>query len=231
MGELHLEIVAERLRREFGLEVRTGAPQVLLHETITQPAGGESTFERTLEDDQEVFGHVAVRVAPLPRGAGYRFRLSEEASALPFMRGELLLRVEEGAREAADSGVLDGYPLQDLEVVVTGATWREGASKAFAYKVAAAGAVRAAASGAGPLLLEPIMRVEVVVPVDNLGEILGGLDQRRARILDVSERGSAAKVIACEAPLRRMFGYATDLRSRTKGRAVFTMSFDRFDAL
>jgi elongation factor G len=231
MGELHLEIVAERLRREFGLEVRTGAPQVLMHETITVPAAGEGTFERTLEDDEEVFGHVAVQVSPLARGTGYRFRLSGEAAALPFMRGELLNRVEEGAREAADSGVLDGYPLQDLEVVVTGATWREGASKAFAYKVAAAGAVRTAASRAGPLLLEPLMRVEVALPVENLGEILGGLDQRRARILDVSERGSAVKVISCEAPLRRMFGYATDLRSRTKGRAVFTMTFDRYDSV
>jgi elongation factor G len=125
---------------------------------------------------------------------------------------------------------VDGYPLQDLEVVVTGGTWREGSSRAFAYKIAAAGAVRDAARRAGALLLEPLMRVEVVVPVEHLGEILGGLDQRKARILDVSDRGGAAKVIACEAPLRRMFGYATELRSRTKGRAVFTMHFDRFDA-
>ena len=229
MGELHLEIVAERLRREFGLEVRTGHPQVLMRETITAEAGGEAIFERTL-DDEEVFGHVAVRVAPLPRGAGYRFRVSDEAQALPFVHGEARQMIEEGAREAADAGVVDGYPLQDLEVVVTGGTWREGSSRAFAYKIAAAGAVRDAARHAGALLLEPLMRVEVVVPVEHLGEILGGLDQRKARILDVSDRGGAAKVIACEAPLRRMFGYATELRSRTKGRAVFTMHFDRFDA-
>ncbi len=230
MGELHLEIVAERLRREFGLDVRTGQPQVLLHETVTAPGAGESTFERTLEDDQKVFGQVSVRVAPLPRGAGYRYRLSDEARALPFLHGEVAAFVEEGSREAADAGVLAGYPLQDVEVTVTGATWREGASRPFAYKVAAAGAVREAAARAAPILLEPIMTVEVVVPVEHLGEILGGLDQRRGRVLDVVDRGSATKVITAEAPLRRMFGYATELRSRTRGRAAFTMRFGRFDA-
>jgi elongation factor G len=230
MGELHLEIVAERLRREFGLEVRTGQPQVLMHETITAPAEGEATFERVMEEDEEVFGQVTIRLAPLARGTGYRFRVAPEVAALPFVRGEVNRLIEEGAREAADTGVLDGYPLQDLEVTITGATWREGASRPFAYKVATASAVRAAAVKASPILLEPIMEIEVVVPAENLGEILGGLDQRKARILDVTDRGTTTKVIACEAPLRRMFGYATDLRSRTKGRAVFSMHFARFDA-
>jgi elongation factor G len=230
MGELHLDIVAERLRREFGLEVRTGQPQVLMHETITAEATAEATFQRTLEEDEEAFGQVSVRVAPQPRGAGYRFRVAEAARPLPFLHGEALAMIEEGAREAADAGVLAGYPLQDLAVELTGASWREGASKAFAYKVATATAVRNAASRAAPILLEPVMTVEVVVPVEHLGEILGGLDQRKGRILDVSDRGSATKVITAEAPLRRMFGYATELRSRTKGRAAFSMRFARFDA-
>jgi elongation factor G len=234
MGELHLEIVAERLRREFGLEVRTGQPQVLMREAITAEAGGEGTFDRTIQEGDRlhpVFGQVQVRVAPLARGAGNAFRLAPEVEALPFVHGEVREMLEQGAREAADSGVVDGYPLQDVAVTVTGATWREGASRPFAYKVAAAAAVRNAAVQAGPVLLEPLVRVEVVVPVEHLGEILGGLDQRRGRVLDVSDRGATEKVIDCEAPLRRMFGYATELRSRTKGRAVFTMEFDRYDAV
>jgi elongation factor G len=169
-------------------------------------------------------------VAPLPRGHGFRFRLGPEAVALTFLREETRQMIEEGAREGADAGVLEGYPLQDLEVTLTGATWREGASKPFAYKIAAADAVRGAASKAGPVLLEPFMRLEVVVPGEHLGEVIGSLDRRRGTILEVSDRGTAVKVIECQGPLRTMFGYATELRSLTQGRAVFTMRFDRFDA-
>ncbi|HET8725208.1 MAG TPA: elongation factor G [Anaeromyxobacteraceae bacterium] len=228
MGELHLEIVAERLRREFNLEVRTGEPQVLLRETLTSAASGEGRFERSLEEE-EIFGQATVRVAPLPRGAGYRFGVAPEARALPFLRGETLEMAAAGAQEAAETGVLEGHPLQDVEVTLTGATWKEGASRPFAYKVAVADAVRDAASRAGPVLLQPIMRTEVVLPAENLGEVLGSLDRRQGSILDVSDRGEAVKVIQGEAPLRRMFGYATELRSLTQGRAVFTMRFDRFD--
>ncbi len=230
MGELHLEIVAERVRREFGLQVRTGQPQVLMRETLTAEATGAGTFARQI-DDAPVFGHVEVRVGPLPRGGGYRFSIAPEAAALPFLREETRRLIEEGAREAAEGGVLEGYTLQDVEVVLTGATWREGESKPFAYKVAAADAVREAAARARPVLLEPIVRVEVVTPGEHLGDVLAGLDQRRGTILDVTDRGAAVKVIAGEAPLRRMFGYATELRSATQGRAIFTLRFDRFDAV
>jgi elongation factor G len=230
MGELHLEIVAERLRREFGLAVRTGQPQVLLREALTATAEGEGTFRREIEDEP-VFGRVTVRVAPLPRGSGSRFRLAPEVEALPFLREEVRRLVEEGAREAAEGGVLEGWTLQDVDVEVTGLEWREGESRPFAYKVAAADAVRAAAARAGPVLLEPIVRLEVLTPADTLGAVMNGLDARRGTILDVAERGAVAKVVQCEAPLRRMFGYATELRSATQGRAVFTMRFDRFDAL
>jgi elongation factor G len=230
MGELHLEIVAERLRREFGLAVRTGQPQVLMRETLTAEAAGEGTFEREIEEE-EVFGRVAVRVGPLPRGGGFRFRFAPEADALPFLREETRRLVEEGAREAAEGGVLEGYTLQDVDVLVTALEWREGASRPFAYKVAAADAVRAAAARARPVLLEPIVRVEVVTPGESLGAVMNGLDARRGTIVDVADRGAAVKVVECEAPLRRMFGYATELRSATQGRAVFTMRFDRFDAV
>jgi elongation factor G len=229
MGELHLDIVAERLRREWKLQVRTGQPQVLLKETLTGEAAGEATFERAL-DDEEIFGQVAVRVGPLPRGGGFRFSVAPEAAALPFLREETRRMIEDGAREAAEGGVLEGHPLQDVQVVLTGAAWREGASKPFAYKVAAGEAVRSAAARARPALLEPIMRIEVLVPGEFLGSVIGSLDQRKGTILDVADRGAATKVIEAEAPLRRMFGYATDLRSLTQGRALFTMRFDRFDA-
>jgi elongation factor G len=228
MGELHLEIVGERLRREFGLSVRTGLPQVLLRETLTGQAAGESTFERTI-DEARVFAHVGVRVAPLPRGGGFLFRIAPEIASLPFLREELRELIEAGAREAAEGGALEGHPLQDVEVVLAAATWREGSSRPFAYKVATADAVRDAASRAGPVLLEPIARLEVVSPEEHLGEVIGGLHKRKGTVLDVSDRGAAVKAILCEAPLRRMFGYATELRSVTQGRASFTMSFDRFD--
>ncbi|GAO02925.1 elongation factor G [Anaeromyxobacter sp. PSR-1] len=228
MGELHLDIVAERLRREFGLAVRTGQPQVLLRETLSAEAAAEATFERRLEDE-EIYGHVSVAVGPLPRGGGFRFDLSPEAAALPFLRPEVRRMAEDGAREAAEAGALEGHPLQDVRVTLTGATWREGASKPFAYKVAAADAVRIAAGKARPVLLEPLMRVEIVLPSEHLGEVIGSLDRRKGTVLDVADRGEAVKVITCEAPLRRMFGYATELRSATQGRALFTMRFDRFD--
>jgi len=230
MGELHLEIVAERIRREFGLAVRTGEPQVVMRETLTAEATGEGTFRREIED-APVFGNVSVRIGPLPRGGGWRFGFSPEADALPFLREETRRMIEEGAREAAEGGVLEGYTLQDVEVVVDGATWREGESKPFAYKVAAADAVRDAAARAKPVLLEPIVRVEIVVPGEHLGDVIAGLDKRKGAILDVADRGAAVKVLQSEAPLRRMFGYATELRSATQGRAVFTMRFDRFDAV
>ena len=230
MGELHLEIVAERLRREFHLPVRTGQPQVLMRETLTAEANGVGTFEREIEE-APVFGRVTARVSPLPRGGGLRVRWAPETEALPFLREETRRLVEEGAREAAEGGVLEGYTLQDVEVTITGAEWREGASKPFAYKVAAADAVRAAAKEARPVLLEPIVRLEVLTPGESLGAVMNGLDARRGTILDVADRGTATKVIECEAPLRRMFGYATELRSATQGRAVFTMRFDRFDAV
>ncbi len=230
MGELHVDIVAERLRREFGLPVRTGQPQVLMREALTAEADGEGTFQREIEDE-EVFGHVAVRVRPLPRGGGYRFSIAPAAAALPFLREETRRMIEEGAREAAEGGVLEGYTLQDVEVVLRAATWREGESKPFAYKVAAADAVRAAAAKGRPILLEPVVRLEILTPGESIGEVISGLDQRKGTILDVSDRGTAVKIVRCEAPLRRMFGYATELRSATQGRAVFTMRFERFDSV
>ena len=232
MGELHLEIVAERLRREFGLQVRTGQPQVLMRETLTAEAEGEGTFEREI-DDAPVFGHVdgAGRAAAARRRAPVPVR-ARRRTALPFLREETRRLVEEGAREAAEGGVLEGYTLQDVEVVrhrrdvarggveavrLQGRGRRRGARGGGAR---APGAARADRAGRGAS-----RRARASATVMN------GLDARRGTILDVADRGAAVKVIQGEAPLRRMFGYATELRSATQGRALFTMRFDRFDAV
>ncbi|MGC3999228.1 MAG: elongation factor G [Anaeromyxobacter sp.] len=228
MGELHLEIVQERLRREFNLAVRSGPPQVLLRETLTASAEAEAVFERTL-DEGALFGQVAVRVGPLPRGGGFRFELAPGLAALPHVRDEVRRMLEDGAREAAEAGALEGHPLQDVAVTVTAVGWREGASRPFTCKIACADAVRAAAVKASPVILEPLMRLEVELPAEHLGEVIGGLDRRQGTVLDVAERGAAVKVVQAEAPLRRLFGYATELRSATQGRALFTMRFDRYD--
>jgi elongation factor G len=230
MGELHLDIVAERLRREFNLQVRTGSPQVLLRETLSREAEAEATFERTVEDGT-LYGQVAVRVGPLPRGGGFRFALAPEVAALPPVREEVRRMLEDGAREAAEAGALEGHPLQDVQVTVTALGWREGSTKPFTCKIACADAVRAAAAKAGPMILEPLMRLEVVAPAEHLGEVIGSVDRRKGTVLDVAERGAAVKVVEGEAPLRRLFGYATELRSLTQGRALFTMKFDRYDAV
>ncbi|MFT3916484.1 MAG: elongation factor G [Anaeromyxobacteraceae bacterium] len=230
MGELHLEIIAERLRREFALKVRTGEPQVLRRETLTASAEATATFER-VQEDLELYAQVGVRVGPLARGAGFRFSIAPAASALSFLKKDALDAIEQGAREAAEGGVLEGFPLQDVEVVLTGAAHREGASRPQAFKVAAADAVREAAAKARPVLLEPVMRLEVVAPGEQLGAVIGGIDARQGTVLDVADRGAAVKVVTGEAPLRRLFGFATELRSLTQGRAVFTMKFDRYDAV
>jgi elongation factor G len=228
MGELHLEIVVERLKRDFGLAVRTGPPQVLLRETLTVEAAGAGTFERAL-DGAPVFAEVAVRVRPLPRGEGIRYEVAPAAAAALGPHGEALDFAEQGAREAAEAGALEGHPLQDVEVTLVTATWRDGASRPFAFKVAAAAAVRAAAGRGRPVLLEPVARLEVVVPDAQLGEALGAIDRRRGTIIEVTDRDGAVKVITGEAPMRGLFGFATELRSLTQGRALFTLRLDRFD--
>jgi elongation factor G len=228
MGELHLEIVVERLRREFGLAVRTGRPQVLLRETLTVVAEGQGSFERVL-DGAPVFAAVAVRLQPLARGEGLHFEVAPAAAATLAPHGDALDFAEQGAREAAEAGALQGHPLQDVGVTLTGATWRDGASRPFAYKVAAASAVREAAGRGQPVLLEPVGRLEVVVPEAQLGEALGAIDRRRGSILEVAEREGGVKVITGEAPMRGLFGFATELRSLTQGRALFSLRLDRFD--
>ncbi len=234
MGELHLDIIVDRLRREYGVEGNVGRPQVVYRETLAKAAEGEARFERVV-DDQTLFGHARVRVAPRPRGTGNVVRLAVarvEAAAgqqkIPETPQAILDAALEGAREAMRSGP-QGYPFEDLEVVVTHVEYRPDASTVAGQRAAVGEALRLASRDAGTRLLEPIMKVEILAPETNVGDVLGDLNARRAQIEDVGFRGNQ-RVILAKIPLRRMFGYSTDLRSATQGRANYSMQFDRYDA-
>jgi len=226
MGELHLDVVVDRLRREYGVQASVGKPQVVYRESIKKSAEGSSTFERQLKE-ADLFGHVSCRVKPLPRGSGIRVRseLADE-EALPKA---VVTAALEGMSEAAQSGP-DGFPLEDLEAVLLVVQYRDDAQPEVGVRVAAAEAFNDAVAGASPFKLEPIMAVEVVVPEDYLGAVIGDLRQRRAQIRNLRDR-SSAKLVEASVPLRMMFGYSTDVRSLSKGRATFTMQFQAYDNL
>jgi len=233
MGELHLDIIVDRLRREYGVEANVGRPQVVHRETLAKPADAEARFERVVEDET-LFGHARVHVAPRPRGTGNRLRMElARAAAAPGTKvvetpPAILDAAMEGAREAMRSGP-QGYPIEDIEVVIVGVEYRPDASTTSGEKAAVGEALRQAWREAGTRLLEPIMRVEVTSPEANVGDVLGDLNARRAQIEDVGFRGEQ-RVIAAKVPLRRMFGYSTDLRSATQGRATYSMQFEAYDA-
>jgi len=232
MGELHLDILTDRLKREYGVEANVGRPQVVYRETLAKAGTGEAHFERTL-NDQALYGHARVRVAPRPRGSGNSLRLeltrteAPPGVKIPETPQAIVDATVEGAREAMSSGP-QGYPFEDIEVVVTGIEYRPEASSPGGQRAAVGEALRQASRDAGTRMLEPIMRVEVTAPEENVGDVLGDLNARRAQIQDVGFRGTTRVVIA-KVPLRRMFGYATDLRSATQGRANYSMQFDSYD--
>jgi elongation factor G len=234
MGELHLDIMADRLRREYGVEATVGRPQVVHRETLAGTAEAEARFERQV-DDETLFGQARVRVAARPRGSGNVVKLAlvapeqvPGAPKIPETPRAILEAALEGATEAMRSGP-EGYPFEDIEVVVTGIEYRPDASTPAGQKAAVGEALRQASREAGTRLLEPIMKVEVTAPEANVGDVLGDLNARHARIEDVGVRGNQRLVVA-KVPLRRMFGYSTDLRSATQGRANYTMQFETFDA-
>src|SRR5450432_3204417 len=233
MGELHLDIIVDRLRREYGVDANVGRPQVVHRETLAKAAETEARFERVVEDET-LFGHARVRVAPRPRGSGNQLRMElARAASVPGMKvvetpQVILDAAMDGAREAMRSGP-QGYPIEDIEVVIVGVEYRPDASTASGQKAAVAEALRQAWREAGTRLLEPIMRVEVICPEANVGDVLGDLNARRAQIEDVGFHGEQ-RVITAKVPLRRMFGYSTDLRSATQGRATYSMQFETYDA-
>jgi elongation factor G len=234
MGELHLDVIVDRMRIEYGVEATVGRPQVVYRETLAKPADGEARFERVVEDDT-LFGHARVHVAPRPRHAGNELKLNVPRPVqtpgtpkIPDTPQAILDAAMEGAREAMRSGP-QGYPIEDISVIITAIEYRPDASNTAGERAAVAEALRQAFREAGTRLLEPIMKVEITCPEPNVGDVLGDLNARRGQIEDVGFRGQQ-RVITAKVPLRRMFGYATDLRSATQGRANYSMLFDSYDA-
>jgi elongation factor G len=226
MGELHLEIIVERLSREFGLGANIGNPQVAYRETIRKSFKSEGKFVRQ-SGGRGQYGHVWIEVGPNEPGGGFEFRNKIVGGVIPR---EYIPAVEKGIREAMENGVLAGYPVVDVTVSLLDGSYHEVDSSELAFKIAASMAFKNAAQRAHPVLLEPIMSVEVVVPKEYLGDVIGSLNSRRGRIVSIESR-TASESINAEVPLAEMFGYATDLRSKTQGRAAFTMNFLNYNAV
>ena len=223
MGELHLEIVVDRLRREYGVKARVGNPQVAYRETITRRAEGENRFVRTTGPRGE-YGHVKLVVEPTDRGGGYVYENRASTTEIPQ---EHAPAVEAGVTEAALRGVLAGHPMTDLRVQVVGGSYHPVDSNNYAFKVAGGKAFVAAANQAGPTLLEPVMSLEVVTPDEHVGEVLGDLHARRGKVAGITAR-PGVQTVACFVPMASMFGYATDLRSKTRGRATHSLELDHY---
>jgi elongation factor G len=224
MGELHLEIIVDRMQREFGVGANVGKPQVAYRETIRAEAEGEGRFIRQTGGRGQ-YGHVKLRVTPLPPGGGFRFENAVVGGVIPK---EFIPAVQKGVEEAMEAGVLAGYPVCDVQVTVFDGSYHEVDSSEMAFKIAASMAFRQAVEKAQPVLLEPVMSLEVVVPEEYLGDVIGDLNARRGRIEGVELRGTT-QIIRATVPLKEMFGYATELRSRTQGRGSFTMHFSRYE--
>jgi elongation factor G len=222
MGELHLEIIVDRLVREFKVEAYVGRPQVSYRETISRSAEGEGRYIRQTGGRGQ-YGHVVLHVAPA-EGKGIVFEDATVGAPIPR---EFVPAVERGVRESLARGVMAGYPVIDVEVRLTGGSYHEVDSSEMAFQIAGSMGAQAAAREATPLLLEPVMNVEVLTPDDFMGEVMGNLAARRGRVAGMEARGSA-QAISAEVPLATMFGYSTDVRSMTQGRATYSMQFSRY---
>jgi elongation factor G len=224
MGELHLEIIVDRLLREFNVSANVGKPQVAYKETIRKLIERRGRFVRQTGGRGQ-YGDVELRVEPQPPGGGMEFTDAIKGGAIPK---EYIPAVERGVREAAESGPLAGYPMVDVKVTLLDGSYHEVDSSEIAFKIAGSLAFKEAVRKADPVLLEPIMDVEVVVPEVFMGEVIGNISSRRGKVLSMDTR-PAAQVIAARIPLAEMFGYATDLRSMTQGRATYTMQFSHYE--
>lgn len=226
MGELHLDILVNRLLREYSMQVNVGKPQVVYRETITAAVEAEATFDREIAGDPH-FARVELHLEPRPRGKGNFLRQLVRDGSVP---ASFLPAVEEGIMESLESGVIAGYPMVDVEVAVIGGTSREQTASELAFKVAASTALQEACRKAQPQLLEPIMSVEIIVPEEFTGEVINDLNIRKGKIERVDTKRSV-KVMHATVALSQMFGYSTALRSASQGRATFTMQFSHFDSL
>jgi len=223
MGELHLEIIVERMKREFSVDANVGAPQVAYRETIRKTVEQEGKFVRQ-SGGRGQYGHVWIRISPLPAGEGYEFENAIVGGVVPR---EYITSVDKGVQEQMQNGVLGGYPVVDVKVTLYDGSYHDVDSSEMAFKIAGSMAFRAGALNANPVLLEPIMKVEVVTPEDYLGDVMGDLNRRRG-ITQGMDEGAAGKIIRAEVPLAEMFGYSTDLRSATQGRATYSMEFEKY---
>ncbi|MCW5801684.1 MAG: elongation factor G [Deltaproteobacteria bacterium] len=226
MGELHLEIIVDRMKREYGVQARAGKPQVVYRETVLGEGEGHAVFERDLKE-QPIYGEATAKVRSRPRGSGMDFQRS--VPAFPLIAEPILLAAMQGLRDAASSGP-DGYPLEDVEVTLLSVTLKDGANGEIGARAAAAEACRRAVQSASPSRLEPIMAVDVTVDDEFLGAVIGDLNQRRGQVQNVGSRG-VKRLVGALVPLRNMFGYSTRLRSLTEGRATFSMQFHAYDTL
>jgi len=224
MGVLHLEIIVDRLLREFKVGANVGKPQVAYKETIKAGAKAEGKFVRQTGGRGQ-YGHVYIEIEPLEPGKGFEFVNKIVGGTIPR---EYVPAVEKGIKEAADRGVLAGYPVVDIQAKLYDGSYHEVDSSEMAFKIAGSMAFKEAIKKAKPILLEPIMSIEVVTPEEYMGDVIGDLNSRRGRVQNIERRGNA-QVIKAQAPLAEMFGYATDLRSKTQGRATYTMQFSHYN--
>ncbi|HEY4662131.1 MAG TPA: elongation factor G [Candidatus Humimicrobiaceae bacterium] len=224
MGELHLEIIVDRLLREFGVGANVGKPQVSYRETITRGAQVEGKYIRQ-SGGKGQYGHVVVRFEPNEYGKGFEFEDKTKGGSIPK---EFIKPVEMGIKDAMQSGEVAGYPVVDVKAILLDGSYHEVDSSEIAFRIAASKAFREAMKKCLPILLEPVMDVEVVAPDEYMGEVIGDLNSRRGKILSLALRNKN-RIIKAEVPLAEMFGYATDLRSKTQGRATFTMQFKKYE--
>jgi elongation factor G len=225
MGELHLDVIVDRMMREFRVQANVGKPRVAYRESITRPVPEVNYRYIKQTGGHGQYGHVVISLEPGERGSGILFENKIFGGTIPR---EFIPAVEKGIKEAAESGVLAGYPVVDLKVTLLDGSFHEVDSSEMAFKMAATFAFKEGFQKGGPVLLEPIMKVEAIVPEEYVGDIMGGLNGRRAIIRGMEPRPGNAQAISAMVPLGEMFGYATELRSSTQGRGVFSMEFEHY---
>jgi elongation factor G len=224
MGELHLEIIVDRLKREYGVDVKVGRPQVAYREAIKRQSSAEGRFVRQ-SGGRGQYGHVVLELEPLPEGKGFEFENKIVGGAIPK---EFIPAVQKGIEEAIGTGVLGGYPVIGVKAVLVDGSFHEVDSSEMAFKIAASMAFKEAMKKAEPVLMEPIMDVEVATPEEYLGDVMGDLSGRRGHVEGMEMRGNT-RIVKAFVPLSEMFGYATDLRSKTSGRASYSMHFSHYE--
>ena len=224
MGELHLEIIVDRMRREFGVNATVGAPQVAYRETIRATVEQEGKFIRQ-SGGRGQYGHVWLRLEPKENGSGYEFINGIVGGVVPK---EYIPAVDKGIQEQLKSGVLAGYPVLDVKVTLFDGSYHDVDSNELAFKIAGSMCFKEGARKASPVLLEPIMKVEITTPEEYMGDVVGDVNRRRGMIQGMDD-APAGKTLSCEVPLAEMFGYSTDLRSVTQGRATYSMQFEKYN--